>query len=227
MSGRPRCGLCGSASTLGFAIEDKAAAKIYVRCEDCGFIGLSPRCFPGKAEERARYLLHTNDETSRGYLAYLERFIDLALSPYLEPGASVLDFGSGPAEPALLSRLMEKRGYLCSKYDPFFAPGRAWRGRKFSAIVLHEVLEHLRKPKQSLLYLAQKLFAGGILAIRTRFIPGGVEAFIPWWYRMDSTHLGFFSPESLSLLLEPAGLEPLSSAPPDIIVFRASNSKTP
>ncbi len=227
MSERPRCRLCGSASTRSFAIEDKAAAKIYVRCEDCGFIGLSPRCFPGKSEERARYLLHTNDETSRGYRAYLERFIDLALSPYLELGATVLDFGSGPAEPALLSCLMEKRGYRCSKYDPFFAPGKAWRRRNYSAIVLHEVLEHLRRPKQSLLYLAEKLSPGGILALRTRFVPESVEAFIPWWYRMDSTHLGFFSPESLSRLLEPAGLEPLGAAPPDIIVFRASNFESP
>jgi hypothetical protein len=38
---------------------------------------------------------------------------------------------------------------------------------------------------------------------------------------MDSTHLGFFSPESLSRLFEPAGLKLLRSIEPDIMIFRA------
>lgn len=224
MSERPRCRLCKSASTQRIVIDDKVAAKTYIRCDDCGFIGVSQRCFPSKNEEKARYLLHSNNEESRGYREYLERFIDQALSPYLEPGSSVLDFGSGPTEQPLLRYLMEARGNSCSIYDPFFAPGRAWRRRKFSAIVLHEVIEHLRRPRQSLFYLLGRLSPGGILALRTRFVPGTIQDFIPWWYRMDSTHLGFFSPESLMLLLRPAGLELMRTITPDIIVFRASTS---
>ena len=221
MSGPRHCRLCGSAFTLSFAAQDKGAAKTYVRCEECGFVGLLPRYFPNKKEERARYLLHTNAEKTKGYREYLERFIDQALDPYLQPGAPVLDFGSGPAEPPPLTSLMRARGYGCSIYDPYFAPGRVWRARKFSAIALHEVVEHLRRPRQSLLYLVARLSPGGILAIRTRFVPDTVDAFIPWWYRMDSTHLGFFSPESLSRLFEPAGLKLLRSIEPDIMIFRA------
>ncbi|VBB40465.1 putative 2-polyprenyl-3-methyl-5-hydroxy-6-metoxy-1,4-ben zoquinolmethylase [uncultured Spirochaetota bacterium] len=221
MRGPRHCRLCKSASTRSFAAEGKGATKTYVRCEECGFVGLLPRCFPNKKEEKARYLLHTNDEKSKGYREYLERFLDQALSPYLRPGSSVLDFGSGPAEPPLLPSLIRARGYGCSIYDPYFAPGRVWRARKFSAIALHEVVEHLRRPRQSLLYLVARLSPGGILAIRTRFVPDTVDAFIPWWYRMDSTHLGFFSPESLSRLFEPAGLKLLRSIEPDIMIFRA------
>ncbi|HUW39857.1 MAG TPA: class I SAM-dependent methyltransferase [Rectinemataceae bacterium] len=208
------CRLCGSAATRSESVGDAD----YLRCGDCGYIALARRFFPSRESEEARYRLHRNDPAEPGYRAFLGTFIERAVEPFLERGASVLDFGSGPVNS--LSLLLAERGWAATSYDPYFAPGGAWRRRGWGAIALHEVAEHLRQPGRTFAALARLLLPGGILAIRTRFAPDSLEAFESWWYRRDLTHLGFYRPRSFRCLAGALGLELVLLESPDLAVLR-------
>lgn len=208
------CRLCGRARARRFFVESLE----YGDCPECGYLGLARRHFPSRADEAARYRLHRNAPREPGYRSYLLHFVETALESRLEAGARILDFGSGP-EPAL-SLLLRERGYKAQAYDRYFAHSRAWRRASWDAIVLHEVAEHLRSPREELGYLAARLEPGGILALRTRFAPEEERRFASWWYRRDSTHLGFFRPRSLEFASASLGLEPVLLEEPDIAVFR-------
>jgi SAM-dependent methyltransferase len=210
------CRLCTSRDAATRIVDGLA----YEDCPRCGYIGLARGHWPDRAAEEARYRLHRNDPAEPGYRAYLERFIDDILAPRLAPGSRVLDFGSGP-EPAL-SILLAKRGFGALPYDPFFAPGSSWRRREWDAIVLHEVAEHLREPRRTMAALARRLAPGGLLALRTRFPPERPEDFAPWWYRRDSTHLGFWRRESFAFLATSLGLELVLAREPDSALLRRS-----
>ncbi|MDA8425306.1 MAG: class I SAM-dependent methyltransferase [Treponema sp.] len=208
------CRLCGSAATSPRSFGGTG----YLWCGDCGYIALACRFFPSRESEESRYRLHRNDPAEPGYRAFLETFIERALEPFLERGASVLDFGSGPT--AALAGLLAGRGWAAGFYDPYFAPGGAWRRRSWDGIVLHEVAEHLRQPARTFAALARRLEPGGVLAIRTRFAPDSREAFESWWYRRDSTHLGFYGPRSISGLADALGLGLALLESPDLAVLR-------
>lgn len=213
------CRLCASTKLLSFDLKGLE----YEECSECGYIGIRRRFFPDRAAEESRYRLHRNDLSEPGYRAYLSAFVDQALAPYLEPGDSVLDFGSGPA-PAL-AMLLGERGYRVVAYDPYFAPATAWRRRSWKGIAVHEVAEHLRMPGRTLAALSRRLEPGGIMALRTRFPPAGRGEFESWWYRQDATHLGFFRPISFSRFAERLGLETPLIAEPDIVVLRAPGGR--
>ena len=208
------CRLCSAPKVEVFGVEDLE----YGECPRCGYIGLARAFFPSRTEEEARYRLHRNEPSEPGYRAYLSAFIDAAIEPFAAKGSSALDFGSGPV-PAL-SLLLNQRGFSAQPYDPYFAPGGAWRRRAWDAIALHEVAEHLRSPGRTLAALARRLEPEGILALRTRFLPESRNAFASWWYRRDSTHLGFWRPASFEFLARELGLELILVAQPDIAVLR-------
>ncbi|HWP67849.1 MAG TPA: class I SAM-dependent methyltransferase, partial [Rectinemataceae bacterium] len=182
--------------------------------------GLASEQFPSREKEKNRYLLHNNSANDLGYLDFLKSFIDTAVLPYAIPGCKILDYGSGPKP--VLSGMLACLGYECDIYDPIFAKTRLWKSRRYSAVLLHEVAEHLHDPKDSFDCLASLIVPGGIIAIRTRFLPLDAGDLQSWWYRMDPTHVGFFSPRSLALYFEQKGFSTLVCRYPDTIVFRKS-----
>lgn len=209
------CPLCGSPS-MPFELNVGASTIGYRRCKVCGFIGTEPVYRLSPAEEKARYLLHANIKTNLGYMDFLRAFIDKALRPFKLPGATVLDFGSGPSP--LLAELAIDQGYLCDLYDPFFAPTRAWKKERYDAIILHETAEHLSDPGKVFSLLTERLVAGGIIAIRTRFLPEATNDFRSWWYRMDRTHVSFFSTACLEKFFETRGFRIILLEKPDMFV---------
>ncbi|HWR11477.1 MAG TPA: class I SAM-dependent methyltransferase [Rectinemataceae bacterium] len=211
-----KCPLCGR-SAAAFLLNTKKNSLTYYRCGHCGFVRLAPRHGVPRSTEKERYLLHRNDASNTGYLGFLRFFMEKALMPYKKPGCHVLDFGSGPAP--VLAEELEARGYRCDLYDPFFAKTRRWRNRVYDAILLHEVAEHIRDPGSTFSMLAAHVNENGIIAIRTRFLPKSIEDFASWWYRMDLTHVSFFTQRSLIDFFEARGFRTLLVIEPDIIVF--------
>jgi SAM-dependent methyltransferase len=203
-------------------ILERRGRTRYWRCPDCGFLFLDPRHRPGAIEAKQRYLLHTNGESSAGYRNYLEKFAHACIAPFADPGLPVLDFGSGPNPKPVLPLLLAGLGYACDIYDPLFVPTRRWRQRSYGCIILHEVAEHLADPKKTLASLAKRLAPGGILAIRTRFPPQEEDSFSVWWYRMDPTHVSFYSPESLRGFLGNRGFGLVAHIEPDCLVFKST-----
>lgn len=213
------CRLCSEAVA---PLASEPPLDGYERCASCGYVQLRRELLPTPEAERARYLLHRNDPAEPGYRAWLGAFMD-AFAPYLRAGVEILDFGSGPV-PALGS-LAAERGYGYAPYDPFFAPGGDWRSRTWDAIAVHEVAEHLAEPAAAFAELAAALAPGGVLAVRTRFQPAGLEGFARWRYRQDSTHVGFFTPGCLSLALHRLGLSRAYDDGREIAIYRRRESQ--
>jgi hypothetical protein len=212
-----RCSLCGGRAAPFIAVTRKTSSRYY-RCETCGFIALAPGERPAAAAAKARYLLHDNDPEDKGYREFVSGFVCRAIIPNAAPGARILDFGSGPRP--LLATLLFERGFSCDLYDPNFARTRAWRRRTYDVVVLHEVAEHLANPGVTLAFLAERVAPGGAIAIRTRFPPTRDQDFAQWWYRMDPTHVSFYTPGSLARFFANRGFAHALLEEPDTIVFR-------
>lgn len=56
----------------------------YHRCQDCGFIFLDPTDRISPQEEKARYDMHKNSIRDEDYVAFLRRFLDEAVFPFLK-----------------------------------------------------------------------------------------------------------------------------------------------
>ncbi len=144
-------------------------------------------------------------------------FLDIA-TPYIKPGGAVLDFGSGPLP--VPSRLLSELGFAVTVYDPLFAPEQGWKTLSWDAIIVHEVAEHIAQPGVEFARLAGRLVPGGVLCVRTRFLPEERGRFAAWHYRTDETHIGFFSARSASALATRLGLVPLLIEGPDRILLK-------
>ena len=96
--------------------------KLYMRychCRACHFIFKSPDHYQAYDEQKKRYDLHQNEESSEGYQAYFKRFMDYIL-PLTGNPKSALDFGCGAT--SLLAKMMREEGIDCDFYDPVYHP---------------------------------------------------------------------------------------------------------
>ncbi len=210
-----RCPLCAQETErLNFPIRGRD--RWYHRCGSCGFMYLAPAHHLSAEAEKARYLQHQNSNDN-GYRDYLETFIKAAVLPHLKPGAEILDFGSGPV-PAL-SNMLNERGFQCYPFDPYFSPDSAWQSRSYDAVMLHEVAEHLADPAAVFTAAGACIRNGGFFIIRTRFLESCAD-FASWWYRMDSTHISFYTEIGMRKIMASQGFLPILFQIPDIAVFR-------
>ena len=184
------CPLCGL--ILASAYFDDGTSR-YSRCPECTLIFRDPAQWPTAEQERSRYLLHANDASHAGYVAFLRQLAD-AVTPRLEKGACGLDFGCGPTP--VLSSLLADAGFPCEAYDPFFAPDEELLRKVYAFVVCSEVAEHLHDPGATLALFGRLLERGGVLGVMTRFYPVQ-ESFATWWYRRDSTHVCFYAESTM------------------------------
>lgn len=134
---------------------------------------------------------------------------------------SILDIGCGCGEflKMISSRLFEKYGLEVNACAAPFCEGESikiynqdieqedFKGKKFDAVTLWNVLEHLDSPKQKLLRIKGILKTGGILLIATPstdsigFSRGGGN-----WFHLDAPrHLFLYNTKSLLFLLKETG----------------------
>ncbi len=109
-----------------------------------------------------------------------------------------------------------------------------FQGRQFDVIMMTDVLEHLKNPRQLLLCLKNCLSSSGFIVLS---IPNGTHGSVglelldgKWEYRrqglLDQTHLRFYDRDSMSLLLTEAGFF-ISQLDRVIIHPRDTEMKTP
>jgi hypothetical protein len=167
------------------------------------------------AAERARYAHHDNTTANAGYVRFLGEVADVVCG-LVEPRANVLDFGSG--EHAVLAGLLTQRGRACVAYDPLYDRGVAALSGRYDAIVLCEVVEHLRDLRGELERIGACRQPAGVVVVRTRCYPSLAE--LPdWWYARDPTHIQFFAPRTLACAARLCGLDCRSTPMPDVFVW--------
>lgn len=188
-------------------------------CGVCGFVCSLPRPEPKDIDAKYEYLSaapETKNEISQTHQSDARRSADLyrRLHSMLPESSSILDFGGGNGR--LLSAFIEQ-GHRCSlvDYSARTLPGIHYAGarlsdlpagQKFDAIICSHVLEHLAEPGEVVAELKPRLKVSGTLY---------VEVPLEIWKRPPLpvepvTHINYFTPASMRVLLERAGFDVLS-----------------
>jgi hypothetical protein len=179
--------------------------KIYYRCNNCEFIFLDKKDTVSAEKEKKRYLKHENSLENKGYVKMLNDFIEKI--PNKDRIITALDFGSGPNP--VLAHLLKEKGINADIYDIYFAPPEDYKNKKYDLITATEVVEHLKEPLGILKELVKHLNKNGILAVMTSLHKNNEEEFKKWQYRMDETHISFYSEKTIKYLAEILELEVL------------------
>ncbi len=189
----------------------------YHYCRVCDYIFKDPSHHQSLDEQKKRYDLHENDPDNEGYRKYFDRFLDFVL-PKVGKGGRALDFGSGASD--LLSQMLSKAGFGTVHYDPIYHPDISYARYRYDLIVSTEVFEHLSDPLGMMHHLAGLLATDGYLALQTQFHPKGRGEFLEWYYRLDPTHIGFFTPVTLQALASKSSLKYLDDDGTNKIIFQ-------
>jgi hypothetical protein len=166
-------------------------------------------------EEKSRYALHDNTVANKGYVGFLTECADVVFKE-TSASARILDYGSG--RNAVLTGLLRDKGFDCTAYDPLYGIGTNALSKTYDAVVLCEVVEHIRNLKEELVNIRNAAGTSGKIFIRTRLYPS-IENFPQWWYRNDITHVNFFSRQSLEVLAAIAGKKNVEQHAGDIFVL--------
>jgi SAM-dependent methyltransferase len=210
---------------FGSREEAARAAMAPFRLAGCGRCGhtFNIAFEPGRVEYAPSY--DSSQHFSATFHAYADELVTRLVDTYGLRGATVVDVGCGKGDLLkLLCRAGRNRGFgFDTSYDgdpePADAPGTRFEGGLFdvdrarelrpSLVSCRHVLEHVPDPVAFLGELAKCLATSpdGVLYIE---VPNGqrqLHGSLLWDYIYE--HYSYFSPDSLRLALESAGLEVL------------------
>lgn len=195
----PVCPLCSGPGRFFYA--DETRGQTYHSCGFCELIWMDPADRLNASEERSHYEQHTNTPEDHNYRAFLKRLWE-PLKTQLMPGASGLDYGSGPGP--TLHLMAQEDGFDCTHYDPFFHPDASAFEHRYAFITCSETAEHFHKPAEEFRKLAALLKPRGILGIMTSMHRPDTD-FAKWHYRIDPTHVAFYSKRSFEVIADTFG----------------------
>ncbi len=189
--GESPCPLCGCPDSVFY---HRDTSRAYRQCPECSLVFVEPAYYLTVEQEKACYDLHQNSPDDPAYRRFLGRLCEPLCERVTAPAAG-LDFGSGPGP--TLSLMFVERGYDMAIYDPFFADDRSVLDRQYDFISCTEVVEHLHRPGEVLTQLLAMLKPGGWLGLMTKLVRD-VQSFATWHYKLDPTHVVFFSHATFS-----------------------------
>lgn len=166
-------------------------------------------------QEKARYDQHQNEETS-GYTSFLEPLVNDIHAHFSSAGLesallSSLDFGCGPT--AVFSKLLKEKGFNTHNYDPYYFSDLEPLRRTYHLVTSTEVWEHLYHPRQEIEKQVRLLKSGGLLGVMTS-AHHGQAVFSDWYYRRDTTHVTFFSEQTMRWIAQTFKLQVIKSKSP-------------
>lgn len=185
------CYLCSSKAHT-YLETTKPFEAIYYQCEICDLVFLDSKYYFNNVNERARYENHENHIRTQGY----ENFLLSCIKPIedqLKPEMSGLDFGCGPYP--MLKEILSDKGFELDYFDPIFFPKKALK-EKYDFVTCTEVVEHFNNPRLSWEKMTKFLNKGSYLCIMTSFRNKNID-FDKWYYRVDPTHVCFYSERTL------------------------------
>ena len=192
----PFCTLC-SQSAEPYLIDEKRSWE-YFHCSNCDLVFRDPATYLGENSEKQRYATHNNSIENQGYVKFLTPAVEL-MGSYLEEKALGLDFGCGPGP--ILDILFAKKNILVKNYDPYFFKDESLLSQCYDFVTCTEVIEHLYQPSEIFPRLWELLKPQGHLLLMTDPRPKK-EKFIGWGYRMDNTHVCFYSEKTIHWLAQ-------------------------
>jgi len=195
-----QCLICGSETEQFY--DAKMQVETYA-CGHCAAVFKDPDSYQDFARQKQRYDLHENSAEDAGYRRYFQLFLDTVL-PHIPAVERALDFGCGRS--TLLADMLREQGIESRVYDPIYHPDEGYASQQYDLITAVEVFEHLHDPMEVFRMLAGLLSPGGILAIRTAFVPDERERYLQWYYRQDPTHIVFYAPRTLQYMCEQTGM---------------------
>lgn len=210
-----KCPLCSFSARYLTAAEGRE----YWLCPRCRAISVPAKFHVPRDEEVKRYLQHENNLENEGYVKMFQEKIS-ALQTY--EIKSALDYGCG-YEP-VLKTLLERQGIKTDGYDPNFFPD-IHLDKRYDLVISTETFEHFRTPAQEIPRIADRVAAGGILAIMTRFYPAAnkrpvADEFANWFYKRDPTHIIFYCTATFRWLAGSIGFELVFNNEYDFVVLR-------
>ena len=117
-----------------------------------------------------------------------------AVIPHLSPNSRGIDFGAGPG-PALANMFADD-GFEMSLYDLYFHNDRSVLSHSYDFVVTSETVEHFESPGLEFELINNLLKEGGVMGIMTSILYESINI-EKWYYRMDPTHIAFYSPETM------------------------------
>ena len=194
------CPLCHAQSTRLYH-QDKQ--RVYWQCVACELVFAEPDSLPSPTQEKAVYDCHENDPADEGYRRFLNK-LAAPLLARLPAQSKGIDFGCGPG-PAL-AQMLEKAGHTMALYDPFFAPFADVLEQQYDFVTCTEAIEHFHHPAKEWAQLLAMLKPGGYLGLMTKLVLDA-KRFANWHYKLDPTHVSFFSRKTFEFLAQRDGLE--------------------
>ena len=175
----------------------------YFHCQVCDLVYRDPVTYLNKVEEKARYETHNNSIENTGYVRFLTPVVEL-LKPYLRTSDKGLDYGCGPGP--ILKILFSNFGFEIENYDPYFFNDLKLLEKKYNFITCTEAIEHFYESGEGLNKMVDLLEKDGFLLLMTDRRPSK-EKFLSWGYRMDNTHVCFYSTKTFEWIAHHWNLE--------------------
>jgi len=168
----------------------------FLQCTNCKLVFVPSDFHLTLPQQRDRYLEHNNDPMDSEYRAFLSRLRG-PLLPLLKEGDVGLDFGCGPG-PALAQMLRES-GYKVDLYDPLFQDNKSVLEKNYDFVTCTETIEHFSNPAFDFALLGSVVKDGGVLGVMTSILYEEV-IFEDWHYKLDPTHVSFYTPLTMEWL---------------------------
>ena len=188
------CPLCLSKEVfVVFESERKNLERVYKRCLNCRLLYVPEKYHLSSVEQKKRYLEHNNDVDDLDYQNFLFP-LKQAMIPYIKPHSYGIDFGAGPG-PALVNMFSDD-GFHMALYDLFFHTDRSVLAHFYDFVVMSETAEHFESPGLEFQVINDLLKKGGVMGVMTSILYESIDL-EKWYYRMDPTHVAFYSPETM------------------------------
>lgn len=194
-----------------------------VQCQKCSFAML--KNYPILQETKKIYQKeYFNDKISPEFLFDAQKKITI-IKDYLSPSDKILDFGCGTGN---FIKIAKKNHFSLFGYDisnyaakivskkyhiPCFSSNLSYKTFKkgyFDAITCFDVIEHAPNFKKIIDFFYLWLKPQGLLFLTTPNIKGwDAKIFGRFWYGYQKIpeHINYFSPQSISFLIEKSGFK--------------------
>jgi 2-polyprenyl-3-methyl-5-hydroxy-6-metoxy-1,4-benzoquinol methylase len=165
--------------------------------------------------EMGHYDLHENDIFDIRYRDFVSPIFEQVMH-YSNRESKILDFGCGPGP--VVSQMLKEAGRQTIQYDPFYCNDTSVFDFKYDVVFACEVAEHFYDPSVEFRRLCEILNPEGYLIIQT--LMANQVDFATWNYRMDPTHVVFYSGKSFDWIAKKMKLRIVNIDAPRLVNFQ-------